>query len=87
MGKYKVVFRKSVARDLRPIPNRDLKKILTAIESLSEDPRPSGIEKLSGQDKYRIRQGNYRIIYEINDKEVLVVVVKVGHRKDVYLRS
>ena len=87
MGKYKVVFRKSVARDLRPIPNRDLQKILTTIESLSENPQPSGIEKLSGQDRYRIRQGSYRIIYEINDKEVLVVVVKVGHRKDVYRRS
>jgi mRNA interferase RelE/StbE len=87
MGKYRVVFRKSVARDLRPIPNRDLRKILATIESLSEEPRPSGIEKLSGQDRYRIRQGNYRIIYEISDQEVVVVVVKVGHRKDVYQRS
>lgn len=87
MGKYKVVFRKSVALDLRPIPNRDLQKILTTIESLSEDPRRSGIEKLSGQNRYRIRQGGYRIIYEINDKEVVVIVVKVGHRKDVYRRS
>ena len=87
MGKYRVVFRKSVAKDLRPIPNQDLRKILTAIESLSENPRPSGNEKLSGKDKYRIRQGNYRIIYEINDKEVVVIVVKVGHRKDVYQRS
>jgi mRNA interferase RelE/StbE len=87
MGKYKVVFRKSVARDLRSIPNRDLQNILTTIESLSEDPRPSGVEKLSGQDRYRIRQGSYRIIYEINDEEVVVVVVKVGHRKDVYRRS
>ncbi|HTY61764.1 MAG TPA: type II toxin-antitoxin system mRNA interferase toxin, RelE/StbE family [Acidobacteriota bacterium] len=87
MGKYRIAFRKSVALDLRPIPNRDLRKILAVIESLSEEPRPSGIEKLSGQDRYRIRQGNYRIIYEISDKEVVVVVVKVGHRKDVYRRS
>jgi mRNA interferase RelE/StbE len=87
MGKYRVVFRKSVARDLRSIPNRDLRKILATIESLSKKPRPSGIEKLSGQDRFRIRQGNYRIIYEINDKEVVVVVVKVGHRRDVYRRS
>jgi len=84
MGRYRVVFRKSVAQDLRPIPNRDLRKILATIESLSEEPRPSGIEKLSGQDRYRVRQGNYRIIYEINDTDVVVVVVKVGHRKDVY---
>jgi mRNA interferase RelE/StbE len=87
MGKYRVVFRKSVAQDLRSIPNRDLRKILTTIETLSEEPRPSGVEKLSGQDRYRIRQGNYRIIYEINDKEVIVVVVKVEHRKEVYRRS
>jgi mRNA interferase RelE/StbE len=84
MGKYRVVFRKSVARDLRSIPNRDLRKILATLESLAEEPRPSGIEKLSGQDRYRVRQGNYRIIYEINDTDVVVVVVKVGHRKDVY---
>jgi mRNA interferase RelE/StbE len=67
MGKYKIVFRKSVARDLHSIPNRDLQKILATIESLSDDPRPSGVEKLSGQDRYRIGQGSYRIIYEIND--------------------
>jgi mRNA interferase RelE/StbE len=87
MGKYRVVFRKSVAQDLRSIPNRDLRKILTTIETLSEEPRPSRVEKLSGQDRYRIRQGNYRIIYEINDKEVIVVVVKVEHRKEFYKRS
>jgi mRNA interferase RelE/StbE len=87
MGKYKVVFRKSVARDLRLIPNRDLQKILAAVKSLSEEPRPLGVEKLSGQEKYRIGQGAYRIIYEINGEEVVVVVVKVGHRKNGYRRS
>jgi mRNA interferase RelE/StbE len=86
MEKYRIVFRKSVARDLRPMPTKDLRKILAIIESLSEESRPSGIEKLSGQDRYRLRQGNYRVIYEINDKEVVVAVVKVGHRKDVYQR-
>jgi mRNA interferase RelE/StbE len=87
MGKYKIIFRKSVAQDMRRIPNRDLRKILATIDSLSEEPRPSGVERLSGQEKYRVRQGNHRIIYEINDEEVIVVVVKVGHRKDVYRRS
>jgi mRNA interferase RelE/StbE len=84
MGKYKIIFRKSVVQDMRRIPNRDLQRILAAIDSLSEEPRHSGVEKLSTQEKYRVRQGNYRIIYEINDKEVIVIVVKVGHRKDVY---
>jgi mRNA interferase RelE/StbE len=87
MGKYKIIFRKSVAQDMRRIPNRDLRRILAAIDSLSEEPRPPGVEILSGQEKYRVRQGNYRIIYEISDKSVIVVVVKVGHRKDVYRHS
>lgn len=87
MGKYRVVLRKSVAGDLRPIPNPDLRRILAAIESLSAEPRPSGAEKLSGQDRYRIRMGAYRVIYEIHDGEVLVIVVKVGHHKDVYRHS
>ena len=87
MGRYRVVFRKSVAQDMHRIPNGNLRRILAAIDSLSEDPRPSGIEKLSGQERYRMRQGDYRIIYEIKDDEVIVVVVKVGHRKDVHRRS
>jgi mRNA interferase RelE/StbE len=84
MGRYKIVFRKSVAKDLRRIPNQDLRRILDTVDSLSDEPRPVGIEKLSGQEKYRARQGNYRIIYEIKDDEAVVVVVKVGHRRDVY---
>jgi mRNA interferase RelE/StbE len=87
MGRYKVVFRKSVARDLRRIPNQDLRSILAAIDSLSDEPRPAGVEKLSGQERYRVRRGDYRIIYEIQDNDVIVVVVKVGHRKDVCRRS
>jgi mRNA interferase RelE/StbE len=87
MEKYRIVFRKSVAKDLRRIPNQDLRRILAVIDSLSEEPRPSGVERLSGQERYRVRQGSYRIIYEINDREVVVVVVKVGHRKDVYRRT
>ena len=87
MGRYRVVFRKSVARDLRRFPHRDVARILATIESLSEDPRPAGVEKLSGQERYRVRQGDYRIIYEISDDAVIVIVVKVGHRSDVYRRS
>jgi mRNA interferase RelE/StbE len=87
MGKYKIIFRKSVAQDMRRIPNQDLRRILATIDSLSEEPRPSGVERLSAQEKYRVRQGNCRIIYEINDRELIVVVVKVGHRKDIYRRS
>lgn len=87
MGRYRLVFRKSVARDMRRIPNRDLRRILDAVEALSENPRPAGAEKLSGQERYRLRQGEYRVVYEIKDDAVIVVVVRIGHRKDVYRRS
>ncbi|HQO21193.1 MAG TPA: type II toxin-antitoxin system RelE/ParE family toxin [Acidobacteriota bacterium] len=84
MGRYKLVFKRSVAKDLRPIPNRDVARILERLRALSENPRPPGCEKLSGQERYRIRQGIYRIIYEIRDKVLLVVVVKIAHRKEAY---
>ena len=84
MEKYKLVFKRSVAKDLRPIPNRDVARILERLRALSCDPRPHGCEKLSGQERYRIRQGIYRIIYEIRDKILLVVVVKIAHRKEAY---
>jgi len=87
MASFKVVVKQSVARDLRDIPKKAVARILERIEALSLDPRPQGVEKLSGQEKYRIRQGVYRIIYEIKDKELVVVVVKVGHRRDVYRNS
>jgi len=84
MAEYKIFFKESVEKDFRSIPKKDLKKILTRIEALAQEPRPQGYEKLSGQEKYRIRQGTYRIIYSIQDQELTVWVVKVRHRKDVY---
>jgi mRNA interferase RelE/StbE len=87
MANYKLVFRKSVSKDFRAIPNKDVSRILQRIEELQENPRPIGSEKLSGQERYRIRQGVYRIIYEVADELLIVTVVKVGHRKQVYKRS
>ena len=84
MAEYKIYFKESVEKDFRSIPKKDLKKILFHIEALAKDPRPTGHEKLTGQEKYRIRQGTYRIIYSIQDKELTVWVITVGHRKDVY---
>ena len=84
MASYSLAFKKSVAKDLRNIPNKDVKRILTCVESLCENPRADGCIKLSGQERYRVRQGIYRIIYEIQDLELVVVVVKVAHRSDVY---
>ena len=82
--KWRIVFRKSVAKDLKRIPQVDIQRILGAINSLADDPRRAGAEKLSGQERYRVRQGRYRILYEIIEDEVVIVVVKVGHRRDVY---
>ena len=84
MASYRIVFKESVAKDLRQIPKKDIQRILKRIDSLTEDPRPVGVEKLSGDEKYRIRQGNYRILYMIEDEIITVTVVKVGHRRDVY---
>ncbi len=84
MAKYKIYFKESVEKDFRIIPKKDLRMIISCIEALSKDPRPPGHEKLTGQERYRVRQGLYRIIYSIQDKELTIWVVKVGHRKDVY---
>ncbi len=84
MAVYKVYFRESVEKDLHPIPKKDLKRILRRIEMLADNPRPPGCEKLTGQQRYRVRQGQFRIAYSIQDDELTVWIVKVGHRKDVY---
>ncbi len=84
MANYKIVFKQSVAKDLRRIPNNDVKRILERIETLIQEPRPAGAEKLTGDEIYRVRQGNYRLLYTIEDDVVTVTIVKVGHRRDVY---
>jgi mRNA interferase RelE/StbE len=84
MATYKIFFKKSVEKDFKVIPKKDLKKILERIEALAEDPRPPGCEKLTGQQRYRLRQGRYRILYSVQDDELTVWIVKVGHRKDIY---
>ena len=87
MASYKLVIKKSVAKDLRNIPNKDVKRILKCIDLLREDPRADGCIKLSDQERYRVRQGLYRIIYKIQDSKLIIVVVKVIHRSEVYKSS
>ena len=84
MVEYSIYFRESVEKDLKSVPGNDTRKILNRIKSLVKNPRPSGCEKLTGQERYRVRQGHYRIVYSIQDKEATVWIVKVGHRKDIY---
>jgi mRNA interferase RelE/StbE len=84
MGGYRIFFKRSVEKDLSGIPKKDVRKILNRIKTLENDPCPPGYEKLTGQERYRLRQGRYRIVYSIQDDELTIWVVKVGHRKDVY---
>jgi mRNA interferase RelE/StbE len=84
MVNYKIRFKKSFAKDIRSVPNKDVKKILQRINALAINPRGDGCIKLSGQERYRVRQGSYRIIYEIKDIEVVVLIVKVAHRSQIY---
>jgi mRNA interferase RelE/StbE len=86
MASYSLVVKKSVSKDLRGIPKQDIQRILITLQGLVDNPRPAGCEKLSGQERYRIRQGVYRIIYEIADQQMIVTVVKIGHRNQVYQR-
>lgn len=88
MARYELRFKPSVAKDLRHIPQADVKRILARIETLRNDPRPPGAEKLSAQERYRLRQGTYRILCTALETEVVVEIVnKVGHRRDVYRES
>ncbi len=87
MAEYKIFFRESVKKDFRTIPKKDVNRILHQIKSLITEPRPLGCEKLTSQEKYRIRQGRYRIVYSIQADEHTVWIVKVSHRRDVYRRS
>ena len=84
MASYRIVFKQSVAKDLRQIPKKDVQRIMRRIEALAEDPRPSGVEKISRDEKYRIRQGNYRLLYSIDDDNNTVMVVKAGHHRGIY---
>ena len=84
MAKYKITFKKSVVKDLRTIPANDITKILSKIDALAQDPRGEGCIKLSGKQFYRVRQGLYRIVYEIRDEVLIINVVKVAHRSQVY---
>jgi len=81
---YRIVIKKSAAKEIEAVPQKDRLRVIERIRALAEDPRPSGCKKLSKQEKYRVRQGRYRILYQIEDGELLVIVVRVAHRKDVY---
>ena len=81
---YKVIFIKSVKKDFRKIPKLEVSKILNEIAYLAKNPRSSKTKKIKGEKLYRLRVGNYRVIYDIQDNLMLIFVVKLGHRSDIY---
>ncbi|MBI3128420.1 MAG: type II toxin-antitoxin system RelE/ParE family toxin [Candidatus Tectomicrobia bacterium] len=83
-GHYRVELAESAKRDLKKVSPQTKEDILTAIEELAEEPRPVGCKKVRGADAYRIRVGAYRVIYQIFDVRLLILVVRVGHRREVY---
>lgn len=84
MERFELRFKRSVAKDLRGIPRDEVSRILARAELLRDNPRPADSEKLSGHELYRVRQGSYRIVYTIDDGAVVVEVVKIGHRREIY---
>lgn len=85
MARYELRVKPSVAKDLRGIPRTDVRRLLARIEALRDDPRAPGCEKLAGgSELYRVRQGTYRIVYAIHDEQVVVEVIRIGHRAEVY---
>ena len=84
MARFELQFKRSVAKDLRTLPAKDIKKILKRIENLATNPRGEGCVKLTGKEYYRVRVGVYRVVYEIRDKELIILVINVGHRSSVY---
>lgn len=81
---YSLVVKKSAERELRALPKADLRRVTDRIRGLAQDPRPPGHEKLSGQEHYRVRQGDYRVVYAIDDDHRVITIVKIGHRREVY---
>ncbi len=84
MASYSIEIKRSAAKELARLPPKDRGRVVARIQALGHDPRPVGAEKLSGQERYRVRQGDYRILYEILDQMVGIIVVRVGHRREVY---
>ena len=84
MAAYSLLIKRSAAKELEEVPKKDREKLVVKIQALANNPRPPGSEKLAGDDKYRIRHGVYRVLYEVDDATVVVVVVRVAHRREAY---
>jgi mRNA interferase RelE/StbE len=84
VASYKLLIKPSAAKELEALPKKDRQRIVAKIRGLSVEPRPPGCEKLSGHDLYRVRQGNYWLLCAVQDVDLLVVIITIGHRREVY---
>jgi mRNA interferase RelE/StbE len=84
VGSYRLLIKPSAAKELEGLPMKERRRVVTRMQGLSDQPRPPGCEKLTGHDLFRVRQGKYRILYEVQDQDLVVTVFKIGHRRDVY---
>jgi mRNA interferase RelE/StbE len=84
VGSYRLEVKRTAAKEIADLPKADCRRVVAKIQLLARDPRPHGCEKLSGAEKYRVRQGDYRILYQIDDPAKSVTVVKIGHRREIY---
>jgi len=84
VAKYNILIKPSAVKEIESIPRKDRLRIIQKIQGLANNPRPQGCEKLTGENRYRIHQGVYRVVYSVSEKELHIIVVKVGHRRDVY---
>ena len=84
MANYRILIKRSAAKELETLPLKERRRIVHRIQGLASAPRPVAAEKLSGEEKYRVRQGDYRILFTIEDAERIVMIAKIGQRGDVY---
>jgi len=84
VAKYNILIKPSAVKDIENIPRKDRIRIIQKIQGLADTSRHKGCEKLTGENRYRIRHGVYRIVYSVSDRELQIIVVKVGHRREVY---
>jgi mRNA interferase RelE/StbE len=85
MASYSIEWKRSAVKELKALPKEMIERVVEAVEQLADEPYPVGVKKLVGTEHtYRIREGNYRVIYDVLEKKLIVEIVRVGHRKDVY---
>jgi len=84
MANYRIEIKKSAQKEIKNLPQQDLKRVVTKIQQLAQNPRMHDSKKLASHEQYRVRVGQYRILYEIHDEVLLVVVVRVANRKEAY---